>query len=85
MRSVRSGELRQSAGKAGPQDARIGTSKEPPGAQAEAGQAVSVTVGNALDHAVETKAAKLVSHPALCQVIRSYAKQWRQIFPEVSV
>ena len=82
---VGSGQFRQCAGVTGPQDARIGAGEEPTGAEAEAGQAVSVPAGDTFDHAVETQAAELVSHPALRQISRLLAEQGRQTFAEIFV
>jgi len=55
-----SGKLTECGGHGGAEDACIGAGEEPARAQAKAGQAVSVTTGNALDDAVEPKATELV-------------------------
>ena len=71
---VGGGEFRQYSTQPWPQDARVGASEEPSGAQAEAGQAVAVALGDTFDHSMETQAAEVVSHPALGQVSRELAE-----------
>ena len=79
------GELRQYVAQAWPQDARVGASKEPCGAQAEWSEAISVAFGNAFDHAMETQATELVSHPALRKLMWLVAEQRGQILAQVAI
>lgn len=67
---IGSGKLAERAGDAGAKDAGIGAGEEPAGAHSEAGQAIAMATGDTLDDAVKAKAAELIGHPALGQLMR---------------
>src|SRR5579863_8061832 len=68
-------ELRQDGAQSGAKYTRVGSAEEPSGAQADAGQAISMSLRDTLDHSMKAQAAELVSHPALGQFSRLHAEQ----------
>lgn len=64
-RRVGWGELRQHGSESGTEDAAVGSGAEPGGTQAEIGNAVAVSLGNAFDDAVQTEAAQVIGSFAL--------------------
>jgi hypothetical protein len=62
---VGGGESRQDSAQSGAKDTRVRSAEEPSCAQAEAGQAIAMSLRDTLDHSMKAQTAELVSHPAL--------------------
>ena len=63
----------QNGGKARAEEAVVGSGEEESGAPAEIGDAISMAVGQALDHAVEAQPAKLVGDGAAADMLSKAA------------
>ena len=68
-RAVGGGVAWQNGGEAGSQEAVVGSCKEESGAPSEIGDAISMAVSHALDHAVQAQAAKLVGYGAAADML----------------
>jgi len=63
----------------------MGPGKEKGGAEAEVGDAVSMRLGNPLDHSVQTKASEVVRHFALGDVMGLLPGEDCDLFPQIPI